>query len=125
MNVLIVDDSNLLQLRLIDILEECDFVKHVGQAMNTLEAEEFINKHNLDVVISDIRMPGGGGLDLLQFINQKYPAIKVIIMTNYPYPQYKVRALELGAKYFLSKTDEIDKLVDVLNEINGSMQNLN
>ena len=121
MNVLIVDDSKLLQLRLIDILEECDFVKHVGQAMNTLEAEEFIIKHSLDVVISDIRMPGGGGLDLLQFLNQKYPAIKVIIMTNYTYPQYKDRALELGAKYFLSKTDEIDKLVDVLKEINAAM----
>ncbi len=120
MKVLIVDDSKLLQLRLIDILEECEFVESVNQAMNTIQAKEFIMNNKYDVVISDIRMPGGGGLDLLQFIQDKYSKIQVIIMTNYPYPQYKDKALELGAKYFLSKTDELDKLVAVLTEINGS-----
>lgn len=119
MRILLVDDSKILQERILSIINECDFVQEVDQAYNTLEAKEKLIGSNYDLVISDIRMPGGGGLELLQFIKERQPDTKVIIMTNYPYPQYQNRASELGAEYFLSKNEELENLANIICELNS------
>jgi two-component system response regulator YesN len=124
MHLLIADDSKILQERILDFINQCSFVKSVNQAFNTNEAKSILKEKNkINVVITDIRMPGGGGLELLQFIKENYPSIKTIIITNYPYPQYNQKAKEIGAEYFLSKSDDLDQLVNVLNEISKKMDN--
>ncbi len=124
MHLLIADDSKILQERILDFINQCSFVKSVNQAFNTNEAKSILKEKNkINVVITDIRMPGGGGLELLQFIKENYPSIKTIIITNYPYPQYNQKAKEIGAEYFLSKSDDLDQLVNVLNEISKRMDN--
>ena len=120
MRVLIVDDSKILQERLYGLIEECEHVKEIHQAYNTTEAKKLLEEKNINIVVSDIRMPGGGGFDLLEFNKIHNGDIKTIIITNYPYPQYKEKSSDLGAEYFLSKSDELDKLIPVLNEIAAS-----
>ncbi|MDZ7765693.1 MAG: response regulator [Melioribacteraceae bacterium] len=68
MKVLIADDSKILQERLYGLIEECEFVTGIEQAFNTIDAKDIIQKKKIDIVISDIRMPGGGGFDLLEYI---------------------------------------------------------
>ncbi len=124
MKVLIVDDSKIILDRLTSIVSVISQIEIIGQALNTLEAKTIIKEKIPDVVISDIRMPGGGGLDLLQYIKKKYPGIIVIIITNYPYPQYRDRAIEYGAEYFLNKSDELEKLSSILEQIkNNGLKN--
>lgn len=118
MKILIVDDSLIIQDRVSDMITEETNYEIVGHAYNTEEGKGLTKKLKPDVVISDIRMPGGGGMEFLKFINKNKISTKIIIITNYPYSQYRDKALELGADYFLSKSDDLERLVPVLNEIN-------
>lgn len=124
MNVFIVDDSDILRERLRSILSDIKRVRIVGEAEDAIAAKEFLQGNTPDVVILDIRMPKGSGIDLLEMIKREKPSITVIVLTNYPYPQYRKRCMELGAEYFLDKSTEFDRLSDVFHQIiTGSKNN--
>lgn len=66
------------------------------------------------VVVSDIRMPGGSGLELLQSIKQKHPNLPVIIMTAYSDLESAVAAFQGGAFEYLPKPFDVDHAVDLI-----------
>jgi len=66
------------------------------------------------VLVSDIRMPGGNGIELLQHIRQSHPAVPVIIMTAYSDLDSAVAALQGGAFDYLSKPFDVDKAVELI-----------
>ena len=117
MKVFIVDDSDILRERLRSILTEIKRVEVMGEAEDALQAREFLEKHTPDAVILDIRMPKGSGIDILEMIKRTKPSIKVIVLTNYPFPQYRKKCIELGAEYFLDKSTEFDKLPEVFKQL--------
>jgi DNA-binding NarL/FixJ family response regulator len=117
LKVLIVDDSDILRERLRSILGELRRVEVTGEAVDALEAKSMLEQHTPDVVILDIRMPKGSGIDILEMLKKKKPNVKVIVLTNYPYPQYRKRCLEAGAEYFLDKSTEFDKLPDIFKQL--------
>jgi DNA-binding NarL/FixJ family response regulator len=114
MRVFIADDSEILRVRLIDMLSEIEGVEIIGQAQNSLDAIERINKLSPHVVILDIRMPRTNGIEVLEAIKKDDESPKVIIFTNYPYPQYREKCMDLGADYFFDKSTEFEKLVDTV-----------
>jgi len=121
LNVFIVDDSEILRERLRSILSDIKGVKIVGEAEDVATAKEFLTASTPDVVILDIRMPGGSGIDVLEMIKRQKPSVRVIVLTNYPYPQYRKRCMELGAEFFLDKSTEFDRLPAVLQQIIGGL----
>jgi DNA-binding NarL/FixJ family response regulator len=92
-------------------------VKIVGQAHNAPDAIKSISKSEPDVVILDIRLPGLNGIDVLKDIRNKKLPIRVIMLTNYPYPQYRKKCEELGADYFFDKVAEIEGIPNVIEEL--------
>lgn len=122
MKVLIVDDSAIVQERLMSLFDDQKGIQIVGQAQNGIEALKFIKQHKPNAVILDIRMPGGNGIDVLQHIKQIDPSIKVIMFTNYPYSQYRKKCLESGADYFLDKSAEFNKIPEILNQLAKAIQ---
>jgi len=116
MRILIVDDSKIILNRISTMLEEEKEFSVVGTASNTIEGKDSIKQLKPDVVITDMRMPGGGGMDILTFTKNNFPSIKVIVITHYTYPQYRERAYELGANYFLSKSEDLEQLTKILYE---------
>ena len=92
-----------------------DNIQIAGSSGETVESLNMIRTLQPDIVILDIRLKGGSGIDLLQVIKNEFPGILVIMLTNYPYPQYQRRCLELGADYFFDKSREFEKIIDVLN----------
>jgi len=54
-------------------------------------------------------------------IKRQKPSVRVIVLTNYPYPQYRKRCMELGAEFFLDKSTEFDRLPAVLQQIIGGL----
>jgi two-component system nitrogen regulation response regulator GlnG len=80
----------------------------VAEALNALEREQ------PQVVVSDIRMPNGSGLDFLGEIKQKYPDIPVIIMTAYSDLESAVAAFQGGAFEYLAKPFDVDQAIDVI-----------
>lgn len=117
MKVFIVDDSTVLRERVIEMLSELPEIEIIGHAQNVSEALSAIKKLNPDVVILDIRIPGGSGMDVLEDIKKEKEAPMVIILTNYPYPQYRKKCLGLGADYFFDKSTEFEKVTELFKRL--------
>ena len=62
-------------------------------------------------------MPDGNGIEVLKSIKNSNSKIKVIILTNYPFPQYKKICMEFGADYFFDKSNDFNKIIDIVKEI--------
>jgi len=117
MKVLIVDDSTIVRERLKATLSEITEPENISQAGDFLEAISSFQKLNPEVVILDIRMPGGSGIDVLQEIKKATNPPLVIVLTNYPYSQYRRKCIEAGADFFFDKSTEFDKVTEVLKEV--------
>jgi DNA-binding NarL/FixJ family response regulator len=110
MRILIVDDSKIVCNGLQQMLVNIAGVEIVGQAHNAQDAITSVAESNPDVVILDIRLPGSSGIDVLKDIREKKLPSRVIMLTNYPYPQYRKKCEELGADYFFDKVTEIEEI---------------
>lgn len=117
MNVFIADDSPLLRERLVKMLSELPGVKVVGEAEDVPQSISKIPEVAPDVVVLDIRMPGGSGIDVLSHIKKVLPDVVVIILTNYPLSQYRKKCMELGADYFFDKATEFEKVLEVVKQL--------
>ena len=114
MKVLIADDSPLLRDRLKGLLKKFEFVLIVGEAGNGTEALQLIRETDPDVAILDIRMPEINGIELLKTIRKTGPRPMIIMLTNYPYKQYRKRCLAEGADFFLDKNQDIEELSEII-----------
>jgi DNA-binding response OmpR family regulator len=72
--------------------------------------------------VLDIQMPRGTGLDVLKNIKHGGEGPMVVVLTNFPYPQYRKRALEFGADFFFDKTTEFEKLRDLFGQLTGALE---
>lgn len=101
--VLIADDHPVVRRGLRHILEEApDIVvgAEVGTAHEVLDA---VREQSWTVVVLDISLPGGNGIDLIKDIRRERPDSRVLILTAHSEEQYAVRALKAGAAGFLNK----------------------
>jgi len=117
MKVLIVDDSKIVCNGLQKMLTGIPGVKISGQAHNGKDAITSVTELKPDVVILDIRLPDLSGIDVLIDIREKNLPTRVIMLTNYPYPQYRKKCEELGADYFFDKVTEIDEIPNLIKEL--------
>lgn len=107
--IFIVDDEEELCLSLSELLTELNY--QVEYATDPLRAIDLILKNPPQFVITDIQMPGKGGLNLLKEIRSVNPAIHIIVMTGYPTVEKAVDAMKYGAIDFLSKPLKLPKLL--------------
>lgn len=117
MDVVVIDDSEIIRTRLTELLSSLEDVQVIGEAENALDGTRIVREMAPEVVILDIKMPLGSGLDVLRNISKSNPETKVIVLTNYPYEQYRTKCRELGARYFFDKSTEFDKLPGVLDQL--------
>jgi DNA-binding NarL/FixJ family response regulator len=119
MRVLIADDSEIFVERLGAMLGKMSGVEIVGRPGTGAEATKAIRKLKPDVVILDICMPGGSGIDVLEGMKRDQLTPIVIVLTNHPYPQYSKKCLQSGAKFFFDKSTEFEKVGEVLRSLNS------
>lgn len=117
LRLLIADDSKFLQERLVAIISDLPDIEIVGQAFDGFTATDLINDTKPDVVLLDIRMPKLSGIDVLTQIKKGKSIPQIIVLTNYPYPQYRKRCTELGADYFFHKDSEFEKLSSTIKAL--------
>jgi len=117
MRVLIADDSEVLVQRLVVELTKVSGIEIVGQAGTVGETLEGIRTLKPEVVVLDIAMPGGSGIDVLQSLKRDRARPVVIVLTNYGYPQYRKKCFELGARFFFDKSTEFEKVGEVLGSL--------
>jgi Response regulator containing a CheY-like receiver domain and an HTH DNA-binding domain len=117
MNIFLVDDSLVIRQRLKRLLADVEEVQVVGESSEVQEAMDAILKQKPDVVLLDIHLLNGNGIDVLQRLKKEKPAPAVIILTNYPYPQYRQKCLAAGADFFFVKSTEFDQVVPALRKL--------
>jgi len=117
LTVYIVDDSQVMRERLTESVADIAGVEIAGQSGDPFEALDRIRKSHPDVVILDIRLPQISGIDLLKDIKERPAAPIVIMITNYPYHQYRQACMAAGADYFFSKIDEFEMIRETLSRM--------
>lgn len=122
MTILIIDDSEVFRSRIVEIISNNNNSANILEANNIIEAKEIMLDVLPDILITDIRMPGGTGLDLIKHIRKENPVTLIIVMTNYPESQYKVEAFKTGANYFFDKSSEMEDLIETINQFNQKVE---
>ena len=115
--VYVVDDSALIRDRLREMFSAAKDTCLIGESGDALEAMKEIRALHPDTVILDIQLPGGSGIEILRHIRKAGIKTRVIILTNFAYPQYREGCLEAGAEFFLSKSKDFDLLPSILNSL--------
>ncbi len=113
--ILIVDDDKLVRWSLIEVLN-----KNGYEATSTETGEEAINKIEdvkFDLVITDLRLPGIGGFEVLNRVKEINPSTKVIMITAYGSEGVANEAREKGAELFVNKPFEINRIREEVKEI--------
>jgi DNA-binding NarL/FixJ family response regulator len=118
MTVLIADDSDALVRRLVGMLADVDGLEVIGRAGTVPEVSRAVRTLKPDVVILDLQMPGGSGIDVLEGLKQDgaTPVVPVVIvLTNHAGPQYRKKCLQSGARFFMDKSTEFEQIGAVLS----------
>jgi DNA-binding NarL/FixJ family response regulator len=123
MKVLIADDSALMRERLETMLSEIEGVSIIGKSMNVIDTLSRVELDHPDVVILDIKMIGGNGIDVLKSIREHHIDSTVIMFTHYPYPQYKRACMEAGADYFFHKATEFEQMLETVKRLKKMKNN--
>ncbi len=106
--VLVVDDDEAICSLLADILTRSAF--DVSTAVDAEAAWQRMSSGDIDLVISDVRMPGKSGTELMRMINERYPLVPVILMTGMPDVEAAVECIKDGAFDYLVKPIDVKKL---------------
>jgi len=112
--LLVIDDEERLRKLLARILQLEDF--DVLEASTAKEGLRKLEHEVVDVVISDVKLPDGNGIDLTKTIKAAYPAIEIIVLTAYGTINDGVMAIKNGAFDYITKGDDNEKIIPLVNK---------
>ncbi|MGH9407044.1 MAG: sigma-54-dependent transcriptional regulator [Terriglobia bacterium] len=110
--VLIVDDEPTSRQLCQEVLKELGY--HSQAADSPAQAIAILEDGQIDIVVSDVRMPGGSGIDLLRAIKEHHPSVDVLVMTGYATIPEAVEAVKLGAYDYIAKPFQLEKFRTVI-----------
>ena len=117
--VLIADDQELIRQSLSIILGLKEEISVVGGVGDGTEVLEFIAKEKPDIILMDIRMPTMDGVECTKIVKEKYPEIKIIVLTTFDDDKYVFSALKYGASGYLLKGISVDELEKAIHVVYG------
>lgn len=121
MNILIIDDEPKIRHGLTKLLSAHTGWTVSGAFADADSALRFLYEAEIDVIISDIKMPGMSGLDMISRIRERNPRVPVVILSGYGNFLYAQRAIELGVRRYLTKPTNPKELVAALEEIGSEL----
>lgn len=115
--ILLVDDHEVVRLGLKTLLETHSNMEVVAEASTAKEAVEKTKLHQPDVVVMDIRLKGGSGIEACQEITEQFPDVKVIMLTSYAEDEMLFSAIRAGAAGYVLKQIGGDDLVRAIEQV--------
>jgi len=117
LRILLADDHAVVRRGVKQILAESFAQATFGEAQNAHELLKLIGSERWDVVVLDLNMPGGNGLEALKQIKHDHPQLPVLILTMFPEDQYAMRTIRAGAAGYLNKESAPEELVQAIRKI--------
>ncbi|ODU88184.1 MAG: sigma-54-dependent Fis family transcriptional regulator [Thiobacillus sp. 65-69] len=117
--ILITEDDRNMRELMLTVLAESSMTFRIAGAENANEAMAFLENNEVAVVVTDLRMPGADGLDLLKFAKARDPLTQVVLVTGYATVESAVAALKDGAYDYVQKPFDIVKLRCVVEKALG------
>ncbi len=117
MKVLIADDHAVFRRGLKETLAEVFSKVTFGEAKTAQETVELVHRHDWDVVILDISMPGKSGLDILDDVKRLRPKLPILLLSMHPEEQFARRALKSGAAGYLTKESVTEELKEAVRKV--------
>lgn len=121
LRVLLVEDSPRIAAMLRDMLESDGGVRVVEVVSDEQSAIRQAQLAEIDVMILDLQLAKGTGFGVLSQLRDKRPV--TVVLTNYALPEYRRRALALGAEYFLDKSKDLEKLQSIMTDLREQVGN--
>lgn len=115
--VLVVDDHQLMIEGLKALLEDETDILFSGGANSMHEAIDFLSKHDIDVVLMDINMPGGSGIEATEKMRTMYPAVKILALTMHNDISIITKMIEAGASGYILKRTNMTEVVDAIRVV--------
>jgi DNA-binding NarL/FixJ family response regulator len=115
--VMIVDDHSVVREGLKQLLGMDDDINVIAEASNGLECLQLMERFSPDIIFMDVKMPGISGIETTRLLCQKYPKVKVIMLTIYDDDQYVTEAIQAGAKGYILKKINRDELIKVIHHV--------
>jgi DNA-binding NarL/FixJ family response regulator len=114
MNVFVVDDAPEIRKRLVALLRTVPGVFIAGEAESVRDAIAGVLAQAPDVLLLDLQLTDGNGLDVLAAIKPQRPHTQVIVLSNFANAQYRQASLAAGADIFLDKSKEFARVPEIL-----------
>ena len=115
--IMVVDDHNLIRDGIAALLSDVPNIKVVALAGSGEEAILLAKKHNPNVILMDIRMPGIGGIAAIQKIVASHPDNKIIALTSCIQEPFPTNILKAGASGYLTKGAALEKMVKAIHSV--------
>lgn len=115
--VVLADDHQMLREGLRRLLASQFDIEVVAEAGTGVEVLEALRRHEADVVVLDLTMPGVPGMDLIKRLRAEFPNVKVMVLTMHTADQFAMRAFRCGASGFLTKDGAAEQLVQAIRKL--------
>ncbi|MES2140351.1 MAG: response regulator [Bacteroidota bacterium] len=121
LSVFTVDDSEIVYKIIGPLLLETKNITWLGHAFSLGDAYLQVAEKKPEVVILDIQLGVESGFEFLEYLSKNHPNIPVIMFSNLSSIPYRQKCKQLGAKYFLDKSSEFEKLPEILSELMNNL----
>src|SRR5215216_4635179 len=123
MNVLIADDDAYVRRGLREIILEEYSRAEIAEARNAREAIDLVRQRERerfwDVMVLDINMPGGSGIEVLKELKKDYKRLPILVLSGHSEDEYAVRTLKAGASGYLTKETAPEELIAAIKKVLG------
>jgi DNA-binding NarL/FixJ family response regulator len=114
MKIYIVEDSKMMVERITTTISPIPGVDIIGVSDNEQKAVSEVESLHPELMIVDIRLREGDGMNLLKYVKGRHPEIIVAMFTNYSLPEFKDRCMSLGADYFFDKSKDFYRIIKIV-----------
>ena len=115
--VILVDDHPLIRQAISEFINREADLEMCGEAESVEQACEVVNKQNPDAVIVDLSLKGVSGFELLKYIKESHPDVKVLVFSMHDESTYAERALKAGARGYMTKQEAPEQVIVALRKI--------
>lgn len=115
--IAIADDHPLIREGCKRIMEKASDIELLGEANSTEGVWNLLAEGECDILLLDINLPGENGLAVLPALKERYPGMKVLVLSMYPENVYAARSIRRGADGYIAKKSVADELLSAIYEV--------